>query len=297
MSEKNIDSSDHEEMDFVSSSIFQKSMKKAKWKQISLFFFISFITVIISFFAIHMGTEFLINKKLQNETEHNFFVKPSKYAGINMVDTRYDYTMFSAISTTTYYKKIGNRSIVWDVITKKIPAIGDVEVTNRASGQSEINTVDETLNRTVRYNQLNNERIVDFYYPNLNYAFLPNELDIATGLEDDTLVEVALSFKEPIPIDSLGDLLGYRNVDWLWINNKSKEQLQSIQNNPDHMKVKHGDGAYGFSVSEGVAYGENATKNWKISGAIVSGTPSELERFRGLDMIRTSVLGATIDKY
>lgn len=34
-----------------------------------------------------------------------------------------------------------------------------------------------------------------------------------------------------------------------------------------------------------------------ISGAVLTGTPEEMERLQGLEFIRAAVLGATIDKY
>jgi hypothetical protein len=290
------------EIDFLSSSLFQRSIKKTKWKQFGLYTLISIVTMIVCIVIIHLGTQYLINKKIQEENLQHANLgsgEPVKGAGFTSSSTRYHYNIFSVIGETTYYKRIGNRQIVWDTETKKYPVIGRVKVIDRGSGMTEINKMDEEANRVVRYNQLNNERIIDFYYPNIKYTFLPQELDIATGLDDDTLIEVALSFYEPMTPSDLGEVLGYKNVDWLWVNSRTKKQMGQIEDTraTDSIKVKNGDNALGFGVSEKHPYSDTLKENTTISGAVISGTPQELERFLNLDIIRSSVIGATIDKY
>jgi len=164
---------------------------------------------------------------------------------------------------------------------------------------TEINQMDEEAKRVVRYNQLNNERIIDFYYPHINYSFLPQELDIITGLDDNMLIEVALSFNTPMTPGDLGKVLGYKNVDWLWVNLKTMKEMEKIDDmkGPDSVKVINGDNASGFGVSEQYPYADFLGADTIISGAVISGTPKELERFLNLDIIRASALGVTIDKY
>ncbi|MCS0824794.1 anti-sigma factor C-terminal domain-containing protein [Cytobacillus firmus] len=300
MDKKN--SKQNSEIDFVSDPLFRRSIKKARWKQIGLYTLISIVTVILCIVIIHLGTQYLINKKIQadNIKQANFVNgEPIKGAGITNSGTRYQYNIFSAVGETVYYKRIGNRQFVWDTETKKYPAIGKVQIINRGSGLTEINQMNEEAKRVVRYNQLNNERIIDFYYPNINYSYLPQELGIATGLDENTLIEVALSFKEPMTTSDLGEVLGYKNVDWLWVNKKTEQQMEQMEamQGSDSVKVQNGDNAYGFGVSEEFPYSDSQIKNTLISGAIISGTPKELKRFLDLNIIRSSVIGATIEKY
>ncbi|WP_043933860.1 anti sigma factor C-terminal domain-containing protein [Bacillus sp. EB01] len=295
------------EIDFLSDSLFQRSVKKTRWKQFGLYTLISIVTVIIFIFTIHLGTEYLLHKKIQaadNQQQQKFVSdRLLKGAGFTNRSTRYHYNIFSVEGETIYYKRIGNRQFVWDTKTKKYPAIGKVEIIDRGSGMTEINQMDEDAKRVVRYNQLNNERIIDFYYPNIRYNFLPQELDIATGLDENTLIEVAISFNEPMTLSDLGEVLGYKNVDWLWVNSKTKKQMEKINGmqdaDSDSIKVLNGDNAYGFVVSEEYpySYSDLPNENTTISGAVISGTPQELERFLNLDIIRASVIGVTIDKY
>ncbi|KRG14666.1 hypothetical protein ACA30_10120 [Virgibacillus soli] len=284
------------EIDFVSSSSFQKSIRKTKWKQLILYTFISIITLIVFIFCFYSGTQYLINKKIDHNTRQS--LGQTKGAGISNQTTRYYYNTLNAIGETTYYKKIGNRNFVWNTERKKYPAIGRVEVLSRGSGMTEINEMDIEAQRVVRYNQLNNERIVDFYYPRVEYDYLPNELDIAVGLDKNKLIEVALSFNKPMSSNELAEILGYKNVDWLWTEQYTEKQMKEINKlDGDSLKVKNGDNASGFSVTEKYPYEENLTGDTTISGAIISGTPQDLERFQNLDIIRASVIGVTIDKY
>lgn len=290
-------SNQKQEIDFTSSPAFQKSVKKAKWKQIILYTIISIITGTLCIAGILNGSQYLINNKIEKDEDteipRSFSESPVQGAGITNFSTSYYYSIFSAVAETTYFKRIGDRSIVWDTETKKYPAIGNVEVVNRGSGMVELVGFSEDGQRNARYNQLNNERIIDFYYPSVNYNYLPQELDIAVDLDENKLIEIAISFKEPIERSELGELLGYENVDWLWVNNKKAD---SIEDGP--FPVENGKSAYGFGVSEAYPYGElTKIENDLISGAVISGTPEELKKFKDIKIIRASVIGVTIDKY
>lgn len=236
-----------------------------------------------------------MTKKIKKESEqhHQLLTKGYQQGMSTFGNTRYDYNIFSVVSKSTYFKRIGNRRIVWDTVKKKFPAIGDIEVIDRGSGLTDVARFNKEANRVVRYNEFNNERRVDFYFPGLYYDFLPQELKIATGLDENKLIEVALSFNEPKTMKQLGKTLGYKNVTWLWFDKTSEKE----QWNGDRLKVKHGEDAYGSLVSEGFPYTKSPMDNIMISGAIVSGTPKELQRFMDLEIVRASVIGATIDKY
>ncbi|SDQ07394.1 anti sigma factor C-terminal domain-containing protein [Virgibacillus salinus] len=294
-------SNQNSEIDFTSDPSFQKSIKKTKWKQIMLYIVISIITLVVCSVLVYSGSEYLTNKKIQKEEvqQPNIFVEGYQQGAEITSVTMYHHNLFSVVGKTTYYKTIGNRRIVWDTVTKKYPAIGNVEVIDRGSGMSKVTKFNKEANRVVRYNKVNNERMIDFYYPNLRYDFLPQELKIATGLDENTLVEVALSFNEPKTLEELGETLGYKNVTWLWLDKATEKKLERLEEkwDDDTWKVKHGEDAYGFPVSEEHPYTENATDDTTINGAVVSGTPKELKRFQNLELVRTSVIGVTIDKY
>ncbi|MEK4920546.1 anti sigma factor C-terminal domain-containing protein [Cytobacillus sp. FSL R5-0569] len=281
-----------DEMDFISDSLFRRSVRKARWKQFGLYFLISTISVLILIFLVFSGVQYLINKKIESGMDEDLN-SWSKGAGIISHNTTFHYNLFSAIGETVYFKEIGGRQFVWNKETNEYPAIGRIKLVSRASGLTEGNKVDEETKRVVRYNQMNNERIVDFYYPRINYSYLPQEIDIAVGLDKNTLVEVAISFDEPMTPKELGNIMGVENIDWLWVNEHTPKPTEG---NPDLHHVLNGDNSYGYGVSEDDPY-YNDESETLISGAMISGTPEELERFRDISIIRASVLGVTIDKY
>ncbi|WP_164669754.1 hypothetical protein [Virgibacillus doumboii] len=294
-------SNQNPDIDFTTDPSFQKSVKRTKWKQIVLYTAISIITLVVFSMLIYSGGEYLTNKKIEKEQAQNDELLKEGYQQGALITsgTRYHHNLFSVIGKTTYFKTIGDRRIVWDTVTKKYPAIGDVEVIDQGSGMMEMSKLTNGDKRVVRYNKFNNEREIDFYFPGVSYNILPQELEIATGLDENTLVEVALSFKEPKTQEELGELLGYESVDWLWLNKTIEKELKQLEEEweYDKDKVKRGEDAYGFPVSEKFPYDKNAKEDTTISGAVVTGTPSELERFQDMEFVRASVLGVTIDKY
>ncbi|WP_010093864.1 anti sigma factor C-terminal domain-containing protein [Ornithinibacillus scapharcae] len=297
--EENKNTNHNQEKDFVSSTTFQKTVRKSKWKQVSLYIFISILTFSVFFILIQAGTNNLINKKMDQDMSKitQEYLSGGKGAGIVDFDVKYTHGFLSTEAEITYYKKIGDRLIPWEVVTKEYPAFGKVKETTPTRVESYIVGKNE---RTVLYNHLNNERRINFYYPHIGYHILPQELEIATGLDENTLIEVALSFEESMKLKDVGEILGSKNVHWLW-EDKSKanhfNELNESEVDFDH--VLHGEDAHGFRIYQDspIWEAENLDKQTLISGAIVIGIPSELKRFLGLEIIRASVIGVTMDNY
>ncbi|MBT2644709.1 anti sigma factor C-terminal domain-containing protein [Bacillus sp. ISL-41] len=316
-----------QDIDFMSSPSMQRAIRKSRMKQTIKYTVIAFLASTVLLTVVFIGSDYLMNKKLRDNKD--FMQRMVKGANITGTNTYYIHNLFSVLGETTYYKEIGGRKIVWDKTTKKIPLFGRTQTIHRGSGMVATDGMDEEAKRTVRYNDFNNERKIDFYYPGLTYDFLPKELDLAAGLDQNMLVEVALSFKEPMTLDKLSKTLGHENVNWLWVDTTTESQRAKMSDelDSDSLKVKGGGNAFGFEVTEAYPYSadygpgyidelelasqsnssakqalkaiKSNAKNGEllISGAVVTGTPEELKRFRKLDFIRASVLGVTIDKY
>jgi len=320
------------EIDFVNSSFMQIALKKSKRKQTVKYIFITVITTLILLFVLFFGNRYILNKRIDDTNE---FLFDSIYgANLSVRDESYSYGVLSVTKETTYSKVIGDRTIVWDTETEKIPLIGRKHMIDKGSGMVEVNSLNKEAKRYVRYNEYNNERKIDFYYPGLTYDYLPHELDIATDLDKNKLIEVAISFKKPMTLEELRNQLGQKNVNWLWVDTSSKAQMKRMERelHSDHLKTKGGGGAFGFDVSTenslpypselgfmnrleqmsktgshknlikealiGIKENTQVTDgNIRYNGAVITGTAEELKRFKNLNFIRTSVLGATIDKY
>ncbi|MGP7819332.1 anti sigma factor C-terminal domain-containing protein [Niallia sp. 01092] len=329
MDDKN--SKTEKEIDFLSKPSLQVAIKKAKRKQMIKYILIASITTIILLFIVFNGSQYILNKKLDNNES---LYDSIHGANISYGNTWYNHDIFSVTAETTYRKNMGDRSILWDKKTEEIPLFGRKKLIERGSGMMEMYALNDKDKREVRYNDFNNERKIDFYYPKLSYDFLPDEIDIVDSLHEHVIIEIALSFKEPMTIDELGSRLGYKNVNWLWADTTTSAQMERMEKELDHdsLKTKGGGGAFGIDVQSETPYSEEInqifinklyeldetnqhkgevrealkgikeatksnSKELKYNGAVVTGTKKELQRFQKLDFIRASVLGATIDKY
>ncbi|WP_040209197.1 anti sigma factor C-terminal domain-containing protein [Neobacillus jeddahensis] len=328
---ENHEPNNEKEINFVSSPSLQKAVKKTKRKQTIKYVIITVVTTSLLLTILFMGSQYILTKRIENQ---DIYYDSVHGANISPGGTSFNYNLFSITAETTYRKTMGDRSILWDKKTEKVPVFGRVEVLERGSGMMEVNTLNKEAHRYVRYNDFNNERKIDFYYPGLSYDYLPHELDIATSLDENKLIEVALSFKEPMTIAEAAKQLGQENVNWLWVDTSTAAQMERMERtlDQDSVKTKGGGGAFGFDVVPGQSFSDNNGKwfvetlellkkegshkssvqealkgikenskatngNLRLNGAVVTGTPAELKRFQKLDFIRASVLGATIDKY
>ncbi|MCM3570268.1 anti sigma factor C-terminal domain-containing protein [Neobacillus mesonae] len=320
-----------EEIDFLSNSTLQKAIKKSQWKQTIKYIIIAILTTSILLVILFSGSQYILNKRITNQYS---LYNSIHGANISPSSSTYNYNLFSVIAETTYRKSIGGRTIVWDKELKKIPVFGRIETLERGSGRVEMNSLDPEAKRYVRYNDFNNERKIDFYYPKLSYDYLPHELDIAVTLDTNKLIEVALSFKKPMTLTEAAVKLGQKNVNWLWVDTTTAAQMERMETTLEHdnVKTKGGGGAFGFAVRPEQPFTEESGKGFiqtleevkkqgyhkssinealmgleentkatngkiRLNGAVITGAPNELKRFQKLDFIRASVLGATIDKY
>ena len=210
------------EIDFVSSPSLQNALKKSKRKQIIKMILLVLVTTSFLLISSYFGSHYLLNKKIENNLSDFGTVYG---ANIYYSSSTYQYNIFSVTEESTFRKSIGDRSIVWKKSEKKIPLIGKV-IDEKGSVSVETITFNEKAKRHVRYNDFNNQRKIDFYYPLISYDYFPDELAIAVDLDKNKLIEVAFSFKESMTITDVYNLLGNQNVNWLWVDTTTNARMK-----------------------------------------------------------------------
>jgi hypothetical protein len=334
MSDKRVSKEeDEKEIDFMSNPSLQLAVKRSKRKQTFKYIGITVFTTIVLLYVLISGSQYILNQRIQDNSQKSL-LDPIYGANLSSGGGSYNYDLFSVTVDERTYKKVGDRSILWDTEMKKIPLFGRIETLRQGSGMVSFTSLDKEAHRHIRYNNLNNERKIDFYYPGLSYDYLPHELDIAADLDENKLIEVAISFDKPMTLTDVSKQLGNENVDWLWVDTSTKAQMSRMEKelDSDHVKTKGGGGAFGFDINPKGSYSsqyeeffmrtlkelkkigfrkslvnevlkgiEENTRSTEgkiqYNGAVVTGTAEELKRFQDLTFIRASVLGATIDKY
>lgn len=320
---------EREEIDFTGNPLLKKAVRKSKRKQTIKYVILTFLTMLVILTVIIVGSRAILHKRLNTALTAYYGMQG---ANIQYGSTSVYYNLFSITTETTFRKSIGDRSIIWNKETKAIPLFGKVRTVSSGSGDFELSRYNETSKRYVHYNDFNNQREICFYHPGETYSYLPQELSIATSLDNNKIIETALSFKKPIRLSELKEKLGFKNVNWLWVDTSNSEQLTNTGTNTqkDELKIQSDNSAFGIEVSSKSPYSIEHGKSFikfleqhtdvqkslekrmlkviksdpqsskgdlLISGVVVSGTPKELKRFSNLEFIRSSVIGATIDNY
>ena len=338
---------DAEEVDFITKPSFQKSVRKAKRKQTIKFFIIGSISTLLILSILYLGASYTLQKRINSEDEESIF---SEIKGANVYRSgakSFVYGFLSATSQVSIEKTLGDRKILWNLIEEEIPAVGRTKVIDNPRFVESIEYSDK-FNRFVHYNKFNGEREVGFYYPEVEYKYLPNELEIAINLDENTLAEVALSFDKSYPLEELEEIIGSEDVNWLWVHTTRQEARENVnwagasavqkellfETDPNKdirsPRSVNGSSADGFQIEEEgfiqeaeyyintvqylseegeyqseaqkIANGINnksfpAVSDIRIIGAVVTGTPEELERFKDLGIVRASTIGATTSLY
>jgi Sigma factor regulator C-terminal len=325
---KLVKNKDDEKLDFVTDSSFSQTVRKAKRKQLGIQLALGLIAAVIILVTFYFVASYNLNKKIEENTDQILF---SKIKGANMSYTSMVnvYSFLNATTVITTEKTIGDRSIIWEKTHEEVPALGKKTVINSGKEKS----FSDLLKRNVTYNNFNGEKEVVFYYPNTDYEMLPNEVELIKGLNENSLVEVGLSFDKAYSLEDLEEMIGSENVEWLWVYTNEPKVPNATQGSKRILPIDNTLGAAsanGFRISEQNFNAQaesflrnleelSQTKNYKseakkminginnsnkpkprdikISGAVVTGTPKELIKFQQMNFIRASTIGATIDLY
>ncbi len=299
---------------------FSNLVKKAQRKSLIRTIFVSVIVTALLFTGLMWLGTFLMYKNMEDENNYDYATGSIRGANVEMGGTLFDYTPFSAHAVTSSTKYVAGVPVPWETREKIFTIFGSSRPVQTPS-YSGSGTIED--DRMVMYFQ--GERLVEFYSPELDYGFVPDERGLLEDIDANKVVEMAFSFDAPYGIKEVEEVFsGQLNWYWVDISNSSDQE--------EEQQPVYGYEAYGFlhyrnamESAEGFIrqieglrdekedFQEEADRIYNIiggdssspvtaaelevSGVVVTGSPEELLAFSELPMIRAAVLGATTDKY
>lgn len=180
----------------------------------------------------------------------------------------------------------------------------------------------------------NGERVIEFIHPKVNSSLF-DDRSIVSSMDDDKVIELALSFDKGYKVTDVQKIFN-KNISWFWVDTYSESDIKNYNNfiketGKDFTII--GDDAIGFhyinqpeskwgaeyfirslkELKQNGSYKDVADKiiqnithsnkeklsaeNLEIIGVVITGTPSEIEKFNNVPFVRAASLGVTADRY
>ena len=296
-------------------------VKKARRRSLFRNILVSFAVSLLLLTGLYWLGSWIMQQRIETAVAYDSAWQYIRGANVEIAGSVYHYTPISASVTSRTTKVIEDVPIPWGEDETTFTIFGTTDtvsadaVTGRGSAGSE---------RILYY--FNGERMIEFYEPGRDYAFLPDDRTLLSEIRPGALTEVAFSFDRAYSIEEVREVFG-EDAAWFWVNAATPGNPA-----PGAMPVP-GALAYGFHAGDspetGMALSFIRQLEWlrdedgarqeeaerlydsltrdgemapapgdlEISGVVVTGTPEELEDYEELQMIRAAVLGATIDAY
>ncbi|MEG0731291.1 MAG: anti sigma factor C-terminal domain-containing protein [Vagococcus sp.] len=291
---------------------FEKSLKRAKMKNILRIILITIITVVIAIPALYwLGNRFV---KKQSDQLNEYLIVHNVISEPNIqVDSR-----VLVNSSATGGEVVSNRS-------KNIS--GYVVPWSQIKGTYSLFTYQTDFNELISgeygskenqysYDRQTKQKVADFYHPNINYSYLkemPNDLK-KMNEKEATVTEVALSFDRAKTLKEIEkDIPKEVSMKWMYVASSTKEK--NIQGAP-------GQEIYGFEYSKDSGQdtfeyflenlekvnnetdkkdtdafiksnGNKKLKEVEILGMMVTGENKDLKKLEKLPYLRASSVGVS----
>lgn len=314
---------------------FGKLVKKAKRKSFIKTSLISLVSSLLVIFVLYFIGDFVMQQRMQKEIELVSSLHSIRGANIEDTGTSFDYSPFSAIATTDRIKKVAGVPIPWGGEKMVFTVFGTTKLlqTAQAFGSG---TIDddripmffqgerelEFFHPKVNYKNIYDDRdllkhIDDHTLVEMAFSFdkgysIAEVQEIFKGnlawYWVDTFTKG--NIKEHNEMNTPDDnelffheyLIGAHGVyGFLHGYGEDSQQADSFIATIKFLKSKGGENK-GEVKSVYNTLTNNGKKkltgdNLKIIGVVVTGKPSELQKFNDLKMVRGAILGATVDEY
>lgn len=310
---------------FLEEKDFSKLVKKARRMSILRNTLISAIVCSVFLFVIYFLGSFMMNKKIERASDYETMWHQIAGANIDESTTLYEYSPFSASSTTFFIKNIHGVPMSWGSTKKVFTFWGTSKevVTDLIAGHGYLD--DERIPLYYR-----SERLTEFFHPNIRYEKRIDERPLLNEIADHKVVEYAFSFDKAYTLQEVENLFS-DHIAWYWVDTFSESDIKMKNKEAfpvtilgteaigfQHIPSVEGDQSLNFTHTlEWLAENrgeyqdqtkkmiENITNNkekltssqLEIIGVVVTGTPKDLKKYNNLPAINAAVLGATADKY
>ncbi|WP_203333612.1 anti sigma factor C-terminal domain-containing protein [Planococcus beigongshangi] len=299
---------------------FSKLVKKARRKSLIRTTLVSVIVSSLLIFGLMWLGTYLMYKNMETEMDYFYATESIRGANVETGGSHYNYTPFSASVMTSSTKYVAGVPVPWETKKKNFSIFGASQPVQTPSYSGRGSIEDD---RMVMY--FEGERLIEFYSPELDYEFLPDERSLLEEIDGNKVVEMAFSFDAAYGLEEVEEQFA-ELADWYWVN------VSTTADQSEEQQPVYGYEAYGFfqgrdvresadmfirqldwlrnekgdfqqeagriyDVIAGDDSSEVAVDELSISGVVVTGSPEELEAFADFPMVRAAVLGATTDKY
>ncbi|QRN86192.1 sigma factor regulator N-terminal domain-containing protein [Clostridia bacterium] len=245
---------------------WKKILKKAKTKSIFRNLGISLLVFLLLFLVGNHVNNWLIDEMRQEQelaTEaFNMISAPNKYLGSS---SRFE-EFFRGYTEVSTYKIIGGKVVPTELLKYSYGLTqdyrGDWTGSFSPAILSRSYTEDDAEN--VHYNELGQREML-FYYPFIKYDSYRNDLELLKDMDQDMLIEVALSLDGDYSIADIQEMFPTQLIAWYWVldlDEAEEEQArahlyiqETEEGNIEHQipnRVRSEETAYGVK-----AYSEN----------------------------------------
>lgn len=317
----------------------KKIMRKAKFwstiKIIGITIIVTPIVLVVLWYSLSHLTTKSANKVMDDIRLYNKISGPN----VQISDQVYDDNLFGGKIKTTTYKVLGdnNRPYIWEPIESDYNLLGTLKF-NYAfdSIQMESSESLAEFHQFERFNGFTGDREMLFYHPEIAYDAYKDNMSELNQLEENTLVELGISFDKAYSFDEINSKLPTNvQVNWWWVDTYTDDSLDfmkqgqvtiaadypfiygfhSEQSKPTFEQYQEDEvdtfiqniemlrESKNFEWETDQVYqsliGENGTldqSDVKIIGAVVTGTPEQLESLQGQTYIKASTFGVISDR-
>lgn len=302
---------------------FTQLARKARRRTLIRTSFISLLVSITVLFGLYTISQYQLRVVEEQKKSADRAWTSIEGANIHESGGTTSYGLFSYTVTNKFEKILNDRPVPWKSVTKSYDIWGKEKTVpvGVIVGYGSLNN-----GRMQKY--LEGKRVLDFYHPYYNYDSFTNDLLLLNEISEDKIVEIGISFSNPLTITEVKKTFNDKHLAWLWVNTDTKEEIKSKKGETfegfDY--VVSGEQALGFekgnaghfihtldflskekyyknqintminNITEGNPK-DLSVERLKINGVVLTGTPNELKSYIGNPVIRASTLGVVIDKY